>query len=100
MSARAAPLGPTNHDLTCFAKAVQQCMLHALGFAERLLVARSRAGAQPRSVDALLMAVLGEARAGCAASALGGRLVEHVYAMERASHAEQDDIEEFFMLCL
>jgi len=100
MPARAVPLGLKNHGLTCSANAVQQCILHAPGFAIRLLAARNGAGAVPCSVDALLFAVLGEARTGRAASALGGRLVEHVYTMERAADAEQGDIDEFFMRCL
>jgi len=100
MPARAAPLGLANHGLTCFANAVQKYMLYAPGFADRLFAARRRAGPAPRSVDALLLAVLGEARTGRAASALGGRLVEHVYTMERAADAEQGDIDEFFMRCL
>ena len=96
MPARAVPLGLKNHGLTCSANAVQQCILHAPGFAIRLLAARNGAGAVPCSVDALLF----EARTGRAASALGGRLVEHVYTMERAADAEQGDIDEFFMRCL
>jgi len=92
------PLGLANHGMTCFANAVQQCLLHAPGLADRLLA--RRAAARVAGVDALLLAVLAEARAGRAASALGGRLVEHVYTVARASDAEQGDIDEFFLHCL